>query len=256
MELKVLGCHGGETPRHRTSAFLLDDVLAIDAGALTRTLDLPEQFALEACVISHAHLDHVRDLATVSDNRCQAGCAPLVVAATAGTLQALGDHFFNDRLWPDFRRIPSPAHPTVRFVELEPERPIELSGFEIRAVLVNHTVESSGFVVRAADGSSLAYSGDTGPTERLWQILNAERDLRALLMEVSYPNAEQDLATISGHHTPKTLVEDLRKLRGADHLPTLLYHLKPAHQAAIERECAALSDVNLTVLNLGDQFVL
>ena len=28
MDLRVLGCHGGETPNHRTSAFLLDDTLA------------------------------------------------------------------------------------------------------------------------------------------------------------------------------------------------------------------------------------
>jgi hypothetical protein len=26
MDLKVIGCHGGETPRHRTSAFVVDDI--------------------------------------------------------------------------------------------------------------------------------------------------------------------------------------------------------------------------------------
>ena len=26
MELRVIGCHGGETPRHRTCAFVVDDV--------------------------------------------------------------------------------------------------------------------------------------------------------------------------------------------------------------------------------------
>jgi hypothetical protein len=40
VQLRVVGCHGGETPKHRTSAFILDDRLAIDAGSLTSGLDL------------------------------------------------------------------------------------------------------------------------------------------------------------------------------------------------------------------------
>ena len=33
MDLKVLGCHGGETPKHRTSSFLVDDRLAVGVVA-------------------------------------------------------------------------------------------------------------------------------------------------------------------------------------------------------------------------------
>ena len=40
MELFVAGCHGGETPKHRTSAFVVDGRIAIDAGALTSGLSL------------------------------------------------------------------------------------------------------------------------------------------------------------------------------------------------------------------------
>ncbi|HMR08664.1 MAG TPA: MBL fold metallo-hydrolase, partial [Polyangiaceae bacterium] len=94
MELRVVGCHGGETPQHRTSAFILDERLAIDAGSLTSGLDLKHQFRLGAVLISHAHLDHIRDLATIADNRCQAECEPLIVAASRGTIRALKKHFF------------------------------------------------------------------------------------------------------------------------------------------------------------------
>ena len=59
MELRVVGCHGGETPKHRTSAFVVDERLAIDAGSLTSGLDLSAQFRLQACIVSHAHLDHI-----------------------------------------------------------------------------------------------------------------------------------------------------------------------------------------------------
>lgn len=255
MELRVLGCHGGETPIHRTSAFVLDRSLAIDAGALTSGLELSEQARLDAVIVSHAHLDHVRDLATIVDNRCQVGCAPLVIAGTAGTLAALRAHFFNNVLWPDFTQIPSAGGPTIRYVELEPERPTEVGRFTVRAVLVSHTIESAGFIIESEHGA-LAYSGDTGPTDRFWQVLNEQRELRALLMEVSFPNREQRLATASGHHTPQTLGKELTKYVSPKDLPTLLYHIKPVFQSEVEHECAELRGLNLHVLGLGDQFVL
>lgn len=255
MELRVIGCHGGETPRHRTSAFVIDEKLTLDAGSLTSGLDLKSQFQLQACVISHAHLDHIRDLATIADNRCQADCEPLVVAAGAATLRALKQHFFNNLIWPDFTVIPTKARPTVRFVELKPERPRAIGDYVVEAIPVNHTIESLGFIVRGPD-ASLAYSGDTGPTDRLWERLREEERLKALLLEVSFPNREQKLATTSGHHTPRTLQKDLQKFGKPQDLPTLLYHIKPVYQSEVEQECARLKGVNLTVTGLGDQFVL
>jgi 3',5'-cyclic-nucleotide phosphodiesterase len=75
-------------------------------------------------------------------------------------------------------------------------------------------------------------------------------------MEVSFPNREQRLATVSGHHTPQTLRADLKKLRRPQDLPTLLYHIKPVFQREVEQECARLKGVNLAVTAIGDQYVL
>lgn len=255
MELRVIGCHGGETPHHRTSAFVLDERLAIDAGSLTSGLDLKSQFRLQAALISHAHLDHVRDLATIADNRCQADCEPLIVAASGPTLRVLKKHFFNNLLWPDFTEIPSKTRPTLRFVELKTEKRVEIAGYHVRSVAVNHTIDSSGFIVEA-DGQAIGYSGDTGPTDRLWELLNAQENLKALLLEVSFPNREQRLATVSGHHTPRTLIRDLKKFERPKDLPALLYHVKPVFQSEVEQECARLKGVNLTVTAIGDQYVL
>ena len=255
MELRVIGCHGGETPRHRTSAFVVDEKLAIDAGSLTSGMDLNAQFQLSACIISHAHLDHIRDLATIADNRCQADCEPLVVAATKETLSVLKKHFFNNLIWPDFTGIPSRRRPTLRYVELKPEQRVEIAGYQVRSVAVNHTIDSSGFIVEGQD-ATIAYSGDTGPTDRFWELLNEEKNLKALLMEVSFPNREQKLATVSGHHTPRTLLQDLKKYVKPRDLPTLLYHIKPVFQSEVEQEVARLKGVNLTVTALNDQFVL
>jgi cAMP phosphodiesterase len=255
MELRVIGCHGGETPRHRTSAFLVDEKLSIDAGSLTSGLDLKAQFRLNACLVSHAHLDHIRDLATIADNRCQADCEPLIVAATRETLGVLKKHFFNNKIWPDFTSIPNKARPTIQYVELKPEKRTLIAGYTVRSVLVNHTIESSGFIVEGPD-AAIGYSGDTGPTDRLWELLNKTENLKALLLEVSFPNREQRVATISGHHTPRTLFKDLKKYKSPKDLPTLLYHMKPVFQGEVEQECARLKGVNLSVTQLGDQFVL
>jgi cAMP phosphodiesterase len=255
MDLKVIGCHGGETPKHRTSAFVIDDRLAIDAGSLTSGMELKAQCALEAVLVSHAHLDHIRDLATIADNRAQNGCAPLVVAGTKETIAILKRHFFNGLLWPDFSKIPSAAKPTIRYQVLKPEVSTDVAGYDVRAILVSHTIECCAFVVEGK-GGAIGYSGDTGPTDRLREVLNETPKLKALLMEVSFPNSEQRLATISGHHTPQTLGPDLKKLTSAKDVPTLLYHIKPVFERVVERECAKLKGVNLTVLNLGDHFLL
>jgi cAMP phosphodiesterase len=259
MDLRVVGCHGGETPRHRTSAFVVDEEIAIDAGSLTSGLDLPAQCALRAVLVSHAHLDHVRDLATIADNRTQNGCKPLLVVATAATIGVLQRHFFNGLLWPDFSTIPNTKSPAIRYLALKPEVPTKICGYTVRAISVSHTIDTCGFVLESPKergGGALAYSGDTGPTDRLWEVLNATPKLKAMLMEVSFPNDEQRVATLSGHHTPKTLALDLKKLEKAKDVPFLLYHIKPSFQSKVEKELARIKGVSLTVLNLGDQFIL
>jgi cAMP phosphodiesterase len=255
VQLRVVGCHGGETPKHRTCAFLLDERLAIDAGSLTSGLDLPLQYKLEAVLVSHSHLDHIRDLATIADNRAQFGCKPLQIVGTRPTLDVLKKHFFNDLLWPDFAQIPSKKEPTIVYKVLKPEVRTVIAGFGVRAIAVTHTIDTSAFIVDK-DGAAVAYSGDTGPTDRLWEVLNEQKDLRALLMEVSFPNEVQQIATVSGHHTPQTLIKDLKKYKRPQDLPTLLYHIKPAFQREVEKQCAKLKGVELTVLSLDEQLLL
>jgi len=71
-------------------------------------------------LVSHAHLDHIRDLATIADNRAQSKCPTLVVAGTAQTIAILKKHFFNGLLWPDFTKIPN-AKSRYHLPRLRPE---------------------------------------------------------------------------------------------------------------------------------------
>jgi 3',5'-cyclic-nucleotide phosphodiesterase len=255
MQLRILGCHGGETPKHRTCSFLVGDSLAVDAGAVTASLSLDEQERIHSVLISHPHMDHVRDLATLVDNRCQKGSHTLEIVGIPATIDALKKHFFNDVLWPDFTRIRSQDGPAVRFVEITPGEQVDVDGFAVTPVMVDHTVDTSAFVIRQ-DATSFVYGGDTGPTEELWEHVNALEDLAALMMEVSFPNDEAELARHSGHHTPDTLERELRKLRHRDELPIMLYHIKPVFEAQVLRELARVRGRNLHILQLGDEFLL
>jgi cAMP phosphodiesterase len=255
MQLRVLGCHGGETPKHRTSSFLVGDTLAIDAGAITSGLSLDEQARIDSVLVSHPHMDHIRDLATLADNRCQQGGSTLDIVGVPATIEALRVHFFNDVIWPDFTKIDAKDGPTVRFVEVHPNRVAEVNGYEVTPVMVNHTVDTSAFIIRQ-NARSIVYGGDTGPTDELWTRINALDDLQALMMEVSFPNDESELAFQSRHLTPDTLSVELGKLELSEELPILLYHIKPTFEAKVLRKLAAIRGRNLQILQLQDEFLL
>jgi len=255
MQLRILGCHGGETPKHRTSSFLVGDSLAVDAGAITSGLSLREQEQIQSVLVSHPHMDHIRDLATLADNRCQQGGTTLDIVGIPATIEALRKHFFNDLIWPDFTKIDAKDGPTVRFVEVQPNEVASVDGFEVTPVLVNHTVDTSAFIIRDGD-KSIVYGGDTGPTDELWTRINALDDLQALMMEVSFPNDEAQLAHDSRHLTPETLGAELDKLTQSDELPILLYHIKPTFEQRVLRELASLRGRNLQILQLHEEFIL
>ncbi len=256
MELKTLGCHGGESPRHRSPAFLLDGRLAVDAGAITGMLELEEQRAIRAVILSHAHLDHVKDLAVLADARAQSGGGPpLEIISTGGTIRNLRRHYFNDKIWPDYTVIPASDTPTIVFRTVRPGRKVDVCGFTVKPVRVNHTVEAVGYIIDNGK-TSIAYSGDTGATDGLFEAISAQKNLSAFLMEVAFPNSQEKLARVAGHHTPNMLEQSLQKIGDKRDLPVLLFHIKPVFEREVERELGRLKGNNLTVLRLEDRFLL
>jgi ribonuclease BN (tRNA processing enzyme) len=252
VRLRVLGCSGGELPRHRTTCFLLDDALAIDAGALTASLSLKELLRVDDIVLTHSHLDHVKDVPLLADLLVGQRDRPVVIHASTECARTLRESIFNDRLWPDFTRLPDARRPVLTIEPFDPRRRFKVGRYTLRPVPVEHTVESVGFVVSDGDGA-IAISGDTGPTEAFWRAVNGTGDVRALLVETSFPSRLQALADVSGHLTPRTLAVELAKLE-RNGFPILLYHLKPAYAAELKRELAALRLRGVTVLARGDDF--
>jgi ribonuclease BN (tRNA processing enzyme) len=252
VRLRVLGCSGGELARHRTTCFLVDDRLAIDAGALTQSLDLDALLRVDDIVLTHSHFDHVKDVPLLADLLVGRRRRPLRVHASPGCARTLRESVFNDELWPDFTRIPDARSPVLEIRTFEPGRSFRAGGYTLRPVPVEHPVESMGFLL--ADGKdAIGISGDTGPTTRFWAEVNREKRLRALLVELSFPSTLQALADVSGHLTPRTLAGELRKVE-RNGFPVLLYHLKPAHLAELRREVAALALPGVRILKTGDTF--
>jgi cAMP phosphodiesterase len=250
--MRVLGCSGGELPRHRTTCFLVDGRLAIDAGALTASLPLDDLLKLDDIVLTHSHFDHVKDVPLLSDLLVGRRRTPVRVHASTACARTLRESVFNDELWPDFTKIPTLQTPVIDIIPFDPERPFKAGRYTVSPVPVHHPVESVGFVL--SDGkTAIGISGDTGPTARFWRRVNAEKRLKALLVELSFPNELQWLADVSGHLTPRTLEAELSKL-SRNGFPVLLYHLKPAYVAELKRELARLGLPNVRVLRRGDEF--
>lgn len=251
MKLRVLGCHGGELPTCKSTCFLVDDVLALDAGALTGSLSLEELCRVDHILVGHSHFDHVKDLPLMADLVIGRREKPVTIHASRECTKALRDNMFNNALWPDFTRIPTRANPVLQLKSFRAGSTFEVGPYTVRSVPVSHPVESCGFIISNGK-TSLAMSGDTGPTDKLWKALNETENLKALLLETSFPNKLQSLADISGHLTPYTLEQELKKFRrnGAS---VMLYHLKPAFVAQLKKELATLP---VDVLELGDTFEL
>jgi ribonuclease BN (tRNA processing enzyme) len=202
MKLRVLGCHGGSTPARHLPGLLLDDTGLLEAGSVTSALPLDEQAEIRHVLLSHAHLDHTGGLAYLADNRCchrssTGNGYPLTVSSVEPVVRDLREHLFNGRIWPDFSGLPSTRDPIVRFRTLSPGVAQRIDDrLTVMPIRVHHTVPTVGFIVHDEAGA-LVFSGDTGPTEELW---NAARDLggaRAVIVETSFPNRLDALAEVS-----------------------------------------------------------
>ncbi len=231
-----LGCDGGIGGEFRTTSFLVDDDVLIDAGTGVGDLAAAELEQITDVILTHAHVDHNLCLPLLIDATVAGRRKPLVVRGTAETLDALGRHVFNNEIWPDFTRIPTPEQPFLRYVPLSLGESLELGNRRITALPVEHTVPAVGFRLDSGR-ASLVFSGDTGPCDLLWQAINEIENLAHLVVETSYADEHLWIAEASGHLCPKLLAEELEKLeRPAE---VLLTHMKPGAHATIMREVGA-----------------
>jgi len=229
------------------TTFLLNESSALDAGALTPALTIEEQRKIRRVVLTHSHVDHVATLPFFIENLF-GDSRSVEVAAPPGVLNPLRRHLFNGELWPDFSRLPSREAATVRFRPIRPGAVFRSGGLAFRAIRVFHIVPTFGYLV-SAPGRSILFSGDTGPTRRLWEEADRARDLKAIFLEVSFSDELEEVARAARHLTPKMIPAELAKTRSR--APVYLYHMKPPSLAAIRRQVRALKMPRLRFLRQG-----
>ena len=252
MKLRVLGSAGAELPDFRPPAFLIDESLLLDAGTIGAVLTEEEQWRLQHIFITHSHLDHIRSIPALADNIIIKNLRHSVsVYSIPEVMDALRQHLFNNIIWPDFTVIPDADRPVLSFVTIDSGIEYAVNGYSIRALPVNHTVPAVGYRV-CSGATTLLYTGDTGPTEEIWQYASG---IDALIVEVSFPNAMEPLAQITKHLTSTLLSAELKKIPV---LPKriLITHPKPQYYDIIRSEIEALGLKQIELLHDGAEFEL
>ncbi len=248
MQIKVLGASGSEVPGHNSPAFLIDDFLLLDAGTVSISLDNEAQCHISHIFLTHAHLDHIKGIPFLVDNIVSMNqVCQLTVLSGPEVIADLKNNIFNNRIWPDFTTIPSPERPVMRYQEIGTEEPLELHGYSILATEVDHAVPAYGYIVCKGSPDCLVYTGDTGPTHRIWKRMGGLR-VKGLIIEVSFPNEMETLALASGHLTPALLGAEIAKMPVK---PDTIYitHLKPFYRKQIEAQLAQLDGIEVALLS-------
>lgn len=245
MLVRVIGGHGGVAPGFKATSYLIDGKLLIDAGSVASGLHINEQSLIEHILISHPHLDHIKDLAFMCDNCFGFRPRPFMVYSSEIVKESICRHLMNDLIWPDFSKLPSEENPTVSFVSLEAEKILRLDDYEIMPVPVNHQGGAFGFIVTRKDVSVL-FTQDTGPTERIWEIAKKYKNLKAIFTECSFPNELQKVAELSLHHTPKSMKQEITKM--PKDIPIFLGHLKPNFQEVLFKQIDEIGSDRLVCL--------
>ncbi len=249
VKIRILGCYGGVTQYHRATSFLLNDSVLLDAGTVSEALDKDELKKIRTILVSHAHMDHIRDLPTLADNLFFLGCQGISLAAVKPVLDVVLTCLFNGKIYPDFTRIPSPESPVIVPFPLEVEKAAVLDGLEITPVPVSHTVACTAFMVKE-DGKGFMFTADSGPTKRFWEIAQKEKGIEFILADVSFPSRMEDVAVMSGHMTPSMLRTYLRSYGLLDKT-VYVTHMKPFLCEEIIEELASMGEKNIKFLEQG-----
>ncbi|WP_261844988.1 3',5'-cyclic-nucleotide phosphodiesterase [Aliamphritea ceti] len=235
MKLDILGCSGGIGKGLKTTTFLVDDTLLLDAGTGVESLTLEQMLKIRTVLITHAHVDHITGLplmlATIFDQHQ----APVDVYALPEVIDALQKHIFNWVIWPDYTCLPE-ATPILRLHTVNVGDILQLEHKSIEVLPAEHPTPTVGYLL-ASDSASFAFSGDSGCNDALWPILN-EKQPNLLIIDVSFTDDVDELAKLSGHLTPSHLAQQLDLL--THQCPVMITHLKPGFEDEIMDRCLTL----------------
>jgi ribonuclease BN (tRNA processing enzyme) len=239
MKIRVLGCSGGIGGSLRTTSFLVDEDVLLDAGTGVGDLSLESLAKIDHIFVSHSHLDHVTSIPFLVDTVCWMRGSPIIVYGIKEVLDILRAHLFNWKIWPDFTQIPDADNPFMVYKEIRVGETVELKGGRrFTPIPANHTVPAVGYVVDNGR-NALVFSGDTSTNDALWKVVNKTPNLKYLIIETAFSNKERDIAVASRHLCPQMLAEELEKMTAMPQV--FITHLKPGEGALTMKEVSEVA---------------
>jgi cAMP phosphodiesterase len=247
VKITIVESSVGHGPRQQILAsYIVNDSIVIDAGSIGFVSPLDVQKRVKHVFISHSHTDHLASLPIFIDNVYAPSPECPIVYGNADVLDCLQKHIFNERIWPDMIRLSGEETPFLKMEEIHSETPVEVDGVRITPVAIDHIVPTMGFILED-DQATIAIVSDTDPTTRIWDVVNQQKNLKAVLLESSFPNHMEWLAERAMHLTPELFAKELTKL----HLPArvIAIHIKAAFDTQIKKE---LAELNLPHVEIGE----
>lgn len=234
MKVRVLGCSGAIAKDCRTTSFLVNDNILIDAGTGVGDLALDEMRRIDHVFLTHSHLDHIAALPLMLDAVSSLRSSPVQVHALTGTIAALQAHVFNNVIWPDFSSIPTADQPFLQYQTISVGERLTVEGVHLEVLPAVHTVPAVGYAVAGSTGWWV-FSGDTGRNPDFWARVNS-LPVAMLVIETAFSNRETSLAQRSLHLSPHTLAQELAQLTPGKRCPIYITHTKPSETELIMEE--------------------
>jgi len=233
MKIRILGAHNISTTKAGCSSVIIDDVFAIDAGALTANLTIPQQEALKAVLLTHQHFDHIKDIPLLGMTYFYLR-KTIEIYTTQIVSETLTMHLVNDILYPNLTVKP-PQKPAIHINIVEPGKPLTIADYNVLPVTVNHAVPTVGYEITSFDAKKVFITSDTGPgLEEAWKQISPN----LILIETTMVNEDDKFAREAGHLTPALLMQELESFgRIKGYLPqVVLVHLSPFMEKRIKDE--------------------
>ena len=220
--MKILGAFGSKTQNSQLSSYLLDESTVIDAGNMIQSLG-DDFLKLENIIITHAHFDHIADLPIALDTFYSKLRRSINIFASKEVIEILKENIFNNKVWPDFSLIPliDNSNKTILFHEVEDFKEYKIGNFTIMPYPNHHTTGSYGFVIN----NKMVFTSDTFVCYHTWNLLNNNKNLKQLMIEISFPSEYNHLAVLSKHLTPTLLKDELKSLQ-RDDVTIYINHIK------------------------------
>lgn len=247
MKVTLVESSVGHGPRQQILAsYIINDSIVIDAGSIGFVSPLDVQKQVKHVFISHSHTDHLASLPIFIDNVYAPSPDCPLVYGSADVLDCLQKHVFNERIWPDMIRLSGEETPFLKMIEIYSEKTVEVDGVRITPVALDHVVPAMGFILED-DEATVAIVSDTNPTTRIWELINEQKNLKAVLLESSFPNHMGWLAEKAMHLTPEMFAAELKKLKQPAQV--IAIHVKTAFDGQIKKE---LNELNLPNFEIGE----